>query len=41
MGIMWGLFSVIISSAAQLSLGYAAGHLWGSDQFWTECEQPG
>lgn len=27
MGLMWGLFSVIIASAAQLSLGYAASHL--------------
>ena len=34
MGIMWGLFSVIISSAAQLSLGYAAGHLPPMMQFW-------
>ena len=24
MGLMWGLFSVIIASAAQLSLGFAA-----------------
>lgn len=27
MGLMWGLFSVMIASAAQLSLGYAASHL--------------
>ncbi|MBA1840174.1 4-amino-4-deoxy-L-arabinose-phospho-UDP flippase, partial [Escherichia coli] len=26
MGLMWGLFSVIIASAAQLSLGFAASH---------------
>lgn len=27
MGLMWGLFSVIIASVAQLSLGFAASHL--------------
>lgn len=27
MGLMWGLCSVIIASAAQLSLGFAASHL--------------
>ncbi|MBZ4069911.1 4-amino-4-deoxy-L-arabinose-phosphoundecaprenol flippase subunit ArnF [Escherichia fergusonii] len=34
MGLMWGLFSVIIASAAQLSLGYAASHLPPMTQFW-------
>lgn len=27
MGLIWGLFSVIIASVAQLSLGFAASHL--------------
>ncbi|RZM89083.1 MULTISPECIES: 4-amino-4-deoxy-L-arabinose-phosphoundecaprenol flippase subunit ArnF [unclassified Escherichia] len=34
MGLMWGLFSVIIASAAQLSLGYAASHLPPMTQLW-------
>ncbi|MED9398256.1 4-amino-4-deoxy-L-arabinose-phosphoundecaprenol flippase subunit ArnF [Escherichia marmotae] len=34
MGLMWGLFSVIIASAAQLSLGYAASHLPPMMQLW-------
>lgn len=47
MGLMWGLFSVIIASAAQLSLGFAASHLppmthlWdfyrGAVSFWHGC----
>ena len=43
MGLMWGLFSVIIASAAQLSLGFAAGHLppmgfyRGAVSFWPGC----
>lgn len=47
MGLMWGLFSVIIASVAQLSLGFAASHLppmthlWdfyrGSVSFWPGC----
>ncbi|RZM95116.1 4-amino-4-deoxy-L-arabinose-phospho-UDP flippase [Escherichia sp. E4208] len=34
MGLMWGLFSVIIASAAQLSLGFAASHLPPMTQLW-------
>lgn len=34
MGLMWGLFSVIIASAAQLSLGYAASHLPPMTHLW-------
>ncbi|TGC16834.1 4-amino-4-deoxy-L-arabinose-phosphoundecaprenol flippase subunit ArnF [Escherichia sp. E4385] len=34
MGLMWGLCSVIIASAAQLSLGFAASHLPPITQFW-------
>lgn len=46
MGLMWGLFSVIIASVAQLSLGFAASHLppmtlmgfyRGSVSFWPGC----
>lgn len=47
MGLIWGLFSVIIASVAQLSLGFAASHLppmthlWdfyrGSVSFWHGC----
>ena len=34
MGLMWGLFSVIIASAAQLSLGFAASHLPPMTHLW-------
>lgn len=34
MGLLWGLFSVIIASAAQLSLGFAASHLPPMTQLW-------
>ncbi|TGC25509.1 4-amino-4-deoxy-L-arabinose-phosphoundecaprenol flippase subunit ArnF [Escherichia sp. E1130] len=34
MGLMWGLFSVIIASVAQLSLGFAASHLPPMTQLW-------
>lgn len=34
MGLMWGLFSVIIASAAQLSPGYAASHLPPMTHLW-------
>ena len=34
MGLMWGLFSVFIASAAQLSLGFAASHLPPMTPFW-------
>lgn len=47
MGLIWGLFSVIIASVAQLSTGFAASHLppmthlWdfyrGSVSFWHGC----
>lgn len=34
MGLMWGLFSVIIASVAQLSLGFAASHLPPMTHLW-------
>lgn len=34
MGLMWGLFSVIIASAAQLSTGFAASHLPPMTHLW-------
>ncbi len=34
MGLMWGLFSVIIASAAQLSMGFAASHLPPMTHLW-------
>ena len=37
MGLMWGLFSVIIASVAQLSLGFAASHLPPMTHFWPGC----
>ncbi|NYZ52190.1 4-amino-4-deoxy-L-arabinose-phospho-UDP flippase, partial [Escherichia coli] len=34
MGLIWGLFSVIIASVAQLSLGFAASHLPPMTHLW-------
>ncbi|MDO2162497.1 4-amino-4-deoxy-L-arabinose-phospho-UDP flippase, partial [Escherichia coli] len=34
MGLMWGFFSGIIASAAQLILGFAACHLPPMTQLW-------
>ncbi len=34
MGLMWGLFSVIIASAAQLNPGFAASHLPPMTHLW-------
>ncbi len=34
MGLMWGLFSVIIASVAQLSLGFAVSHLPPMTHLW-------
>ncbi len=34
MGLMWGLFSVIIASVAQLSPGFAASHLPPMTHLW-------
>lgn len=34
MGLMWGLFSVIIASVAQLSTGFAASHLPPMTHLW-------
>ncbi len=34
MGLIWGLFSVIIASVAQFSLGFAASHLPPMTHLW-------